>query len=290
MTGAAKKDRHSDRWRLGAGERVDLSRHDPASTAGAPGGKEVTDAVLATLSDELSSLQDRLWAEARRSVLVVLQGMDAAGKDGSIKHVFRGVNPQATRVASFKMPTPEELAHDFLWRVHRRVPAAGEIGVFNRSHYEDVLAVRVHGLVPTHVWRARYDEINAFEGLLGRGGTTVVKLFLHISYEEQGRRLNERLERPDKTWKTSASDFVERGRWDEYQVAYAEALERTTTEAAPWFVVPADHKWYRNWVISRILIETLEDMDPHYPTRPRAEVDAVREAAKAVARAAALAN
>jgi len=277
------KQRLSTRWRLRPGERVDLAHRDAGSTAGMPGDKQATVDELGTLSVELFALQDKLWAEARRSVLVVLQGLDASGKDGSIKHVFRGVNPQATRVASFKQPTPEELAHDFLWRVHRQAPAAGEIGVFNRSHYEDVLVARVHGLVPEAVWRDRYHRINAFEASLVRAGTAIVKFFLHVSFEEQGRRLEERLDRPDKIWKASPSDFAERVRWDEYQTAYAEALEHTTTELAPWYVVPADHKWFRNWVISRVLIDTLEEMDPRYPTRTPAELDAVRQAAAAAA-------
>ncbi len=275
------KQRPSDRWRLRPGERVSLADHDAGSTAGMPGDRQATIDQLGILSDELFALQDKLWAEARRSLLVVLQGLDASGKDGSIKHVFRGVNPQATRVASFRQPTPEELAHDFLWRVHRRVPAAGEIGVFNRSHYEDVLVTRVHGLVPEEVWRDRYDRINAFEASLARAGTTIVKFFLHVSFEEQGRRLQERLDRHDKVWKARPSDFAERARWDDYQTAYAEALERTSTEVAPWYVVPADHKWFRNWVISRVLIDTLDDMDPKYPTRTPAEIDAVRQAARA---------
>jgi PPK2 family polyphosphate:nucleotide phosphotransferase len=272
VTSGKAKGGDRARWRLRPGERVNLAKLDPGSTEGAPGDRATTEATLATLSDELFSLQDRLWAEAQRSLLVVLQGMDASGKDGTIKHVFRGVNPQATRVAAFKQPTPEDLSHDFLWRVHGRTPAAGEIGVFNRSHYEDVLVVRVHGLVPESVWRARYDHINAFERLLAGRGTTVVKLFLHISFEEQGRRLNQRLERPDKRWKTRPSDFMERKMWDRYEVAYTEALERTSTDVAPWYVVPADHKWFRNWVVSRVLIETLDAMDPHYPQVPPVEL------------------
>jgi PPK2 family polyphosphate:nucleotide phosphotransferase len=178
------------------------------------------------------------------------------------------VNPQATRVASFKQPTDEERAHDFLWRVHRRTPAAGEIGVFNRSHYEDVLVVRVHGLAPEGVWRSRYDLINQFEQLLVHGGTTIVKLFLHISFGEQGQRLRERLDRPDKRWKMRPSDLEERERWEQYALAYAEALERTSTKAAPWYVIPADHKWFRNWAVSRVLVDTLRNMDPRYPDVP----------------------
>jgi PPK2 family polyphosphate:nucleotide phosphotransferase len=194
-----------------------------------------------------------------------LQGLDASGKDGTVKHVFRGVNPQGTTVASFKEPTPEEQAHDFLWRVHKRVPAAGEIGIFNRSHYEDVLVVRVHDLAPESVWRARYGHINAFEQSLVEADTTVVKFFLHVSFEEQGKRLRSRLKEPDKRWKAQVSDFTERKLWDAYQVAYKDVLEQTSTEAAPWFVVPADHKWYRNWVVSQVLLQTLEQMGPKYP-------------------------
>ena len=257
-----------DRWRVHPGSPVRLSDHDTASLAGAPGDREATEAAVVPLHDELAVLQDRLWAESSRALLVVLQGLDASGKDGTIKHVFRGVNPQGTTVSSFKQPTPEEQAYDFLWRVHRRVPPAGEIGIFNRSHYEDVLVVRVHGLVPEKVWRQRYERINDFERLLHHGGTTVVKLFLHVSYEEQGARLRKRLEEPDKRWKARAGDFVERRRWDDYQAAYTEAVERTSTDAAPWYVVPSDHKWYRNWVVSQILLHTLEAMDPRYPDPP----------------------
>ncbi|HUY23116.1 MAG TPA: PPK2 family polyphosphate kinase [Acidimicrobiales bacterium] len=254
-----------DQWRVRPGETVRLDRRDPASVAGAPGDKTATEQATLPLHEELFGIQDRLWAESTHSVLVVLQGLDASGKDGTIKHVFRGVNPQGTNVASFKQPTPEEQAHDFLWRVHRRTPAAGEIAIFNRSHYEDVLVVRVHGLAPEKVWRARYDEINAFERLLARGGTTTVKFFLHVSFEEQGRRLRDRLERPDKRWKARAADFLERGHWDAYQRAYTEAIEKTSTDVAPWYVIPADHKWYRNWAVSQVLLATLEEMAPRYP-------------------------
>ncbi|MHB8592875.1 MAG: PPK2 family polyphosphate kinase [Acidimicrobiales bacterium] len=250
------------------GDGADLDRRDPASTDGAPGDRQATEAALDVQTNRLTTLQDRLWAEGRRSVLVVLQGMDASGKDGTIKHVFRGLNPQGTRVASFKEPTSEELGHDFLFRVHKRVPAAGEIGIFNRSHYEDVLVVRVHRLVEEPVWRSRYELINAFERLLAHGGTTVVKFFLHVSADEQGRRLVERLERPDKRWKTRSSDFSERARWDAYDQAYGEAIAHTSTDISPWHVVPADHKWYRNWVVSEVLLGTLEAMDPQYPAPP----------------------
>jgi PPK2 family polyphosphate:nucleotide phosphotransferase len=214
---------------------------------------------------ELGELQDRLWAENRRSLLVVLQAMDTGGKDSTIKHVFSGVNPQATRATAFKQPTPPELRHDFLWRVHLAVPAAGEIGIFNRSHYEDVLIARVHRLVPESVWRPRYELINDFEKTLHHSGTTIVKLFLHISKDEQERRLQKRLHRPDKRWKFSPADLEERSYWDDYHVAYEDALNRTSTAYAPWYVIPANHKWYRNWAVSRILIDTLRALDPRYP-------------------------
>ncbi len=215
----------TDRWRVAPGHEITLDRFDPASTSGAPGDRARTEGELPIVQSRLQELQDRLWAEGRRALLVILQGLDASGKDGTIKHVFSGVNPQGARVVSFKEPTNEELAHDFLWRVHRQVPRAGEIGIFNRSHYEDVLVARVDHLVDSAVWHDRYELINDFERLLSHDGTTVVKFFLHISYEEQGRRLQDRLDRPDKRWKLTRSDFTERGHWDRYQQAYADALD-----------------------------------------------------------------
>jgi PPK2 family polyphosphate:nucleotide phosphotransferase len=255
----------ADRWKVEPGHRVDLDDYRTESTDGAPGNRTDTEAVLPVLQVELASLQDRLWAESRRSLLVVLQAMDAGGKDGTIKHVFRGVNPQGCRVQSFKEPTHLELAHDFLWRVHRAAPRQGEIGIFNRSHYEDVLITRVHGLIEEKVWRRRYDLINSFEALLSHGGTTVIKLFLHISKAEQRKRFDSRLHEPRKRWKFQPSDLAERERWDAYQEAYADALSATSTEDAPWYVIPADRKWYRNWAVSRVLIETLDRIDPQYP-------------------------
>jgi PPK2 family polyphosphate:nucleotide phosphotransferase len=255
-------------WTVKPGAKVDLGKRDPASTAGIKGGQKEAAAALDGDHAELAKWQARLWAESRRALLVVLQGMDASGKDGTIKHVFQGVNPQGTHVAAFKEPTPEELAHDFLWRVHRVVPRAGEIGIFNRSHYEDVLVVRVRELVPAKVWSARYAEIVAFEQLLSASGTTVLKIFLHMSRDEQKRRFEDRLKRPDKRWKFKQSDIDDRALWDAYQTAYAQAIERTSTDEAPWYVIPADHKWYRNWAISRILIEALRELDPHYPDPP----------------------
>jgi PPK2 family polyphosphate:nucleotide phosphotransferase len=254
-----------DRWLVRPGDAPHLGRRDPSSTDGAPGDRAATEAATEAQVPRLAEMQDRLWAEGRRSLLLVLQGVDASGKDGTIKHVFRGVNPQGVRVATFKEPTHLEQRHDFLWRVHALAPAAGEIGIFNRSHYEDVLVPRVHQLVPASVWRARYAHITAFERLLLHGGTTVAKVLLHVSYEEQGRRLAERLERPDKRWKMSSADLPERGRWDAYQKAYEELVERTSTDEAPWYVVPADHKWYRNWAVTAILVHTLERLDPRYP-------------------------
>ena len=246
------------------GTTLDLDGVDPASAAGSPGKARATRASEGH-HERLAELQERLWAERRQSLLVVLQAIDAGGKDGAIKHVFRGLNPAGARVVSFRAPTEEELAHDFLWRVHRHTPAKGEVVVFNRSHYEDVLVVRVQKLVPEDVWRPRYGLINRFEEHLGAAGTRIVKLFLHISREEQARRFRARLEDPTKHWKFRLADLEDRARWDEYQAAFEEAITRTSTANAPWYVVPADHKWYRNWAISRILTETLAGMDPRYP-------------------------
>lgn len=260
------------RWLVAPGSAPKLADLDAASTAGTPGKRRVTEEATAPLRELLLSLQDRLWAEKQRSLLVVLQGIDASGKDGTISHVFRGLNPLGTRVAMFKVPTSEELAHDFLWRVHAHCPAAGEIGIFNRSHYEDVLVARVHHLVPRRIWRARYGHINAFEAMLHDSGTTMVKLFLHLSSEEQRQRLEERLKDPNKQWKIRPEDFAERKLWRDYQSAFEEMLAKTSTAIAPWYIVPADHKWYRNWVVSTIITETLAEMDPRYPSPPLADV------------------
>ncbi|HEV3328423.1 MAG TPA: PPK2 family polyphosphate kinase [Acidimicrobiales bacterium] len=241
---------------------------DPTATPGAPGDRQRTEAAIPPLLEKLRQLQARLWAEGSRSVLVVLQGLDASGKDGTISHVFRGLNPLGTRVAAFKAPSAEELGHDFLWRVHARCPSAGEIAIFNRSHYEDVLIVRVHGLVAEHVWRRRYAHINAFEALLGDAGTSIVKILLHVSKEEQLERLERRRDDPSKRWKLNEDDFVERSFWDDYVAAFDEMLSMTSTEVAPWHVVPADHKWYRDWAVSTILVDVLTAMDPRYPDEP----------------------
>lgn len=259
------KKRPSDRWRIAPGTTPDLAAIDPSTKAGAPGDKEATWAAADTLRARLAELQARLYAESSRSLLVVLQAMDAGGKDGTVRSVFHGVNPQGVRVVSFKAPTEAELAHDFLWRIHAQTPADGWIAVFNRSHYEDVLAVRVHELVPPKLWRARYARINAFEDLLHAEHTTVVKVMLHISREEQRQRLQERVDDPAKRWKFDPADLDKRARWDAYQEAYAEAVARTARPHAPWYVVPADRNWYRDWAVLSILVDTLERMDPQFP-------------------------
>jgi PPK2 family polyphosphate:nucleotide phosphotransferase len=252
-------------WQVPPGTAVQLREHDASATHAAPGDRAATEAAIPALHDALRDLQTRLWAEATRSVLVVLQGIDASGKDGTISHVFRGLDPLGTRVAVFKVPSAEERSHDFLWRVHARCPAAGEIGIFNRSHYEDVLVARVHHLVSEQTWRARYGHINEFESLLADAGTTVVKLFLHVSKKEQRTRLDQRLDDPAKRWKFHEADVAERALWEDYRAAFEEMLARTSTPAAPWYVVPADHKWYRNWVVSSILIDVLDELNPRYP-------------------------
>jgi len=268
-------DRDGSRWVVPPGARFALADRDPADTAGAPGGKDETREHVERLTAQLFDLQARLYAESRQALLVVLQAMDAGGKDGTIKHVFTGTNPQGVKVTSFKAPTEEELAHDFLWRVHAAAPRHGFIAIFNRSHYEDVLVVRVHELVPESVWRGRYRHINDFEALLADAGTRVVKLFLHISREEQAERLQARLDDPTKRWKFRRGDLDERARWDDYMAAFEEAIARTSTEHAPWHVVPADHKWFRDWAVSRIVVDALEAMDPRYP-EPAEGLDGVR--------------
>ncbi|CAA9256731.1 MAG: Polyphosphate kinase 2 [uncultured Acidimicrobiales bacterium] len=252
-------------WRVEPGTKVHLGKIDTRSTDGAPGGKASTEAAMDELLHDLQGLQERLYADGGQSLLVVLQAIDAGGKDGTIKHVFRGLNPAGCRVVSFKVPSEEERNHDFLWRVHAKAPAKGEVVVFNRSHYEDVLVVRVHDIVPDDVWRPRYEFINDFEANLAASGTRIVKLYLHISKEEQAERFRARLDDPSKQWKFRKGDLDERAKWDDYVAAFEEAITRTSTDCAPWYVVPADRKWYRNWAVSRILIETLEDMDPQYP-------------------------
>jgi len=244
---------------------VSLINHDPGSKAGFEGGKEAGESALPPLKRRLSELQRRLWAESARSLLVVIQAIDTGGKDGTIRKIFSGVNPQGVRVASFGQPNERELAQDFLWRIHRETPPDGYIKVFNRSHYEDVLVARVKNLVADEVWEKRYRHIREFERMLNDEGTTIVKLFLNISKAEQKKRLQARLAEPDKNWKFNMGDLADRARWDDYQEAFETAMSETSTEFAPWYIVPANRKWYRNLVVASILIDTLERMDPTYP-------------------------
>jgi PPK2 family polyphosphate:nucleotide phosphotransferase len=252
-----------DALRAQPGRRIRLRDLDTSNAHGWT--KEAAGPALDEQLDRLTDLQDRLWAEGKRAVLVVLQGIDAAGKDGTIKKVMTAFNPQGCPVTSFKVPSSEELAHDYLWRVHKAVPRRGEIGIFNRSHYEEVLIVRVHGLVPRSVWRSRYDEINAFEAHLAANGTTIVKFFLSISKDEQRERFQARYDDPTKRWKFSMGDLDERERWDDYQAAFDDALSKTSTDVAPWYVIPADRKWFRNLAVATILADTMAGLEPRYP-------------------------
>jgi len=245
---------------------IKLSNYDPNDTSVYHCEKDKGKKKLEELNNELESLQEMLYAEGKRRVLIVLQGMDTSGKDGVIRHVFEGVNPQGVQVASFKVPTSPELAHDYLWRIHQKTPGKGEIVIFNRSHYEDVLVVRVHNLVSPEVWKKRYDQIKSFERLLVEEGTVILKFFLHISPEEQAKRFLERVETPEKNWKFNPGDLEERKHWQEYMEAYEDALNKTSTNYAPWYVIPSDRKWYRNLAIASIMVDTLKEMKMSYPT------------------------
>jgi len=270
--------------RVPTGGPVDLAAIDPSGMPGIPvgsgkSGRRWAEADLVEVGAELASYQERLYAGAkaggdRRPVLLVLQAMDCGGKDGTTKRVAGMINPQGMHIVSFGKPTEEERAHDFLWRIRRALPEPGYLGVFNRSHYEDVLVVRVHELVPPEVWRARYDQITAFEHELAQDGVTILKVMLHISYDEQRERLLARLEDPTKHWKYNPGDVDERELWPAYQAAYADALARCSTDEAPWYVVPADRKWYRDWAVANLLRDTLADLGLRYPPGdfdPRAE-------------------
>jgi PPK2 family polyphosphate:nucleotide phosphotransferase len=250
--------------RVEPGHAAGLAARDPGSRLDLV-DKVVGAAELAVLTEEISGLQNRLWAEEQRALLVVLQGMDAAGKDGTIRRVFSGVNPQGCRVTSFKAPSHAELAHDYLWRVHANCPRRGEIGIWNRSHYEDVVTVSVGGLITKAQRKRRIRHVRDFEAMLTDEGTEIVKIFLHISRDEQRERLQARLDDPEKRWKFNLADLDARKQWDEYQLAYEKALTETSTEWAPWHVVPGDHKWVRDVAVARLLSATLRRMDPQFP-------------------------
>jgi PPK2 family polyphosphate:nucleotide phosphotransferase len=254
---------YSERFRVKPGRKVKLEGMDPGFTA--EHKKKASEVRLAQYTQKLRDLQYLLYAEGTHSLLICLQALDAGGKDGTINHVLGAMNPQGTRVHAFKVPSREEAAHDFLWRIERQAPARGEVVIFNRSHYEDVLVARVHHLVPPEVWSKRYDLINAFERNLVAHGTHILKFFLHISEDEQLRRFRQRLDDPTRHWKISESDYEEREFWRDYQKAYEEALSRTSTKHAPWFIVPANHKWFRNLAVSRIVVENLESLKMRFP-------------------------
>ncbi len=257
---------HTKRYRIGPEEKVRLDKWDPNDTSGYDGKKEDGLDELEQLSGRLEPLQEVLYAEHTHKVLILLQAMDTAGKDATIRRVFEGVNPQGVRVEHFGPPTPEELDHDFLWREHKLVPGRGEVVIFNRSYYEGVLVERVHALVPKEVWQLRFHQINEFERLLSETGTTVLKFYLHIDKDEQKKRLEDRLKDPSKQWKFSTNDLPERKFWSEYMKAYEEALERTSTDWAPWYVIPSNHGWFRDLLVSDILVNTLEGLKMQYPS------------------------
>ena len=252
-------------YRVSRQSVVNLSTIDPGDRSAFSGDRDQNRNLQKRLTNRLEELQELLYAESRHKVLIILQAMDAAGKDGTIRHVFDGTNPQGVKVASFKKPSDLELAHDYLWRVHRQTPGKGEIVIFNRSHYEDLLVVRVNNIVPSEVWEKRYDQIIQFEKMLADEGTIIRKFFLHISKGEQKERFEARLNEPSKNWKFSLGDLKVREQWGAYMEAYEAVLNRTSTQEAPWFVIPADRKWYRNLVISQILVETLESLDMKFP-------------------------
>jgi PPK2 family polyphosphate:nucleotide phosphotransferase len=265
---------YAEQFKVKPGSDFKIARVDADFT----GGHDAKDSAKAETARQLRKLWDlqyRLFAENQRSVLICLQALDAGGKDGTINHVIGAMNPQGARVHSFKVPTPVEAAHDFLWRIHRQTPAKGEVVVFNRSQYEDVLVVRVHDLVPKKVWSKRYDLINEFEQNLVQAGTHVLKFYLHIGKAEQLTRFRERLDDPARRWKISESDYTERALWPQYESAYEEAIARTSTKHAPWYVIPANHKWFRNLAVSTIVVETLESLDLQLP-KPTVDIAAIR--------------
>ncbi len=263
MAAAKIHDRLSDQLRVALAGKLDLGKVDPDHTFGWK--REDAEAEQAQYEAKLTELQQRIWAEGKHSLLIVLQGIDAAGKDGTIRSVMDAFNPQGCSVVGFKAPTPQELRHDFLWRIHAHTPGKGSVTIFNRSHYEDVLIVRVHGLVPRKVWRGRFRTINEWERMLTEEGTTILKFFLYIDRDEQRERLQARLDDPDKRWKFASADLPERELWDDYIAAFQDTLRKTSTEWAPWYLIPANHKWFRNLAVAHVLGETLERLDPKYP-------------------------
>jgi PPK2 family polyphosphate:nucleotide phosphotransferase len=260
-----------NRYRVKPDSRVHLNDLDPDDTDDYKKNDEAKAAAkkeVERLADRLGQLQERLYANGSRSLLIVLQGMDTSGKDGTIKHVMSGVNPQGCKVVSFKAPSKDELAHDFLWRVHREVPPKGFLGIFNRSHYEDVLITRAHGWVSDHVVKRRFDQIREFEELLVENGTAIVKFFLHISKKEQKKRLQERIQDPEKRWKWNSGDLEERKLWEKYMRAFEDVISATSTDAAPWYIVPANRKWFRNLVVADRVLHALDAMDLKQPPSP----------------------
>ena len=281
------------RFRIDKPDKFRLSKHDPGECCGLTVDKKEAQAMLAAGIDQLAELQQRLYAEDRWSVLIVLQAMDAAGKDSIIKHVLSGINPQGCEVHSFKQPSAEELQHDFLWRVARRLPTNGRIGIFNRSHYEEVLTVRVHEelldrqklpkqLVGKDIWQQRFDDIRAFERHLARNGTLILKFFLNVSREEQRKRFLERIEEPPKRWKFSMNDVAERKLWDQYMAAFEDMIRNTSTPEAPWFVVPADHKWFTRMVVAGAIVQELRALNLDYPKVEGKALEELRKAKKAL--------
>lgn len=265
-----------EQYRIEPGKKFKLDEFSPDDLGDFDGKKQKGIEKLAQHRAEIDRLQELLYSENKHRLLIVFQAMDGGGKDGTIRAVFEGVNPQGIHVVSFKTPTPNELAHDYLWRIHAHTPAKGEIAIFNRSHYEDVLVVRVHNLVPKEVWKNRYQQINDFEKQLVEEGTTILKFFLNISLEEQKTRFMERLEMPEKRWKFNPGDLEERKLWPQYMRAFEEAIQKTSTKWAPWYVVPANRNWYRNLIVASVIAETLKGMKMEYPS-PRLDIAALKK-------------
>jgi PPK2 family polyphosphate:nucleotide phosphotransferase len=273
-TWKAESRKYHEEFRVKPGQGIRLRDIDPAF-ADEHHDKKSAKRTIKKLQTRMEDLQGQLYAEGKRSLLICLQALDAGGKDGVVSHVFDAMNPQSCRVANFKQPSTEELAHDFLWRVEHQTPRRGEVVIFNRSHYEDVLVVRVHDLVPREIWSKRYKQINDFERRLTANNTHILKFFLHISKEEQLERFKDRLDDPARRWKIAESDYSEREHWNDYQAAYEDAINKCTTDEAPWYLIPADHKWFRNLAISHIIVETMEKLDMKRP-EPTVDIDEIR--------------